>query len=164
MSSWVSPVLGWGSEMSCPRTLPRKNPEDPVWLEPRTPGLRVNHFTTEPRRTPGKDGEERGCTIAQCATMQSVKYKERENNYRALSVYHERKVQLLWFEYTKGSLKRYMCSKRERGGERERGDGERERKRERERERERCQVITLPKTKNFRLFQTERVSRRQFQI
>ena len=25
MSSWVSPVLGWGSEVSCPRTLPRKN-------------------------------------------------------------------------------------------------------------------------------------------
>ena len=50
--SWVSPVLGWGSEMSCPRTLPRKNPEDPVRLEPGTPGLRVEHFTTEPRRTP----------------------------------------------------------------------------------------------------------------
>ena len=49
--SWVSPVLGWGSEVSCPRTLPRKNPEDPVRFEPRTPGLRVKHFTTEPRRT-----------------------------------------------------------------------------------------------------------------
>ena len=36
--SWVSPVLGWGSEVSCPRTLPWKNPEDPVLLEPRTPG------------------------------------------------------------------------------------------------------------------------------
>ena len=24
MSSWVSPVLGWGSEVSCPRTLPWK--------------------------------------------------------------------------------------------------------------------------------------------
>ena len=52
MSSWVSPVLGWGSKVSCPRTLPRKNPEDPVWLKLRTPGLRVKHFTTEPRRTP----------------------------------------------------------------------------------------------------------------
>ena len=52
MLSWVSPVLGWGSEVSCPRTLPRKNPEDPVRLEPRTPGLQVKHFTTEPRRTP----------------------------------------------------------------------------------------------------------------
>ena len=40
-----------GSEVSCPRTLPRKNPEDPVRLEPRTPGLRVKHFTTEPRGT-----------------------------------------------------------------------------------------------------------------
>ena len=40
-----------GSEVSCPRTLPRKNPEDPVQLELRTPGLRVKHFTTEPRET-----------------------------------------------------------------------------------------------------------------
>ena len=39
------------SEVSCPRTLPRKNPEDPVWLKPRTPGLRVKHFTTEPLGT-----------------------------------------------------------------------------------------------------------------
>ena len=45
-----------GSEVSCPRTLPRKNPEDPVRLEPRTPGLRVKHFTTEPRRTPSNIG------------------------------------------------------------------------------------------------------------
>ena len=43
-----------GSEVSCPRTLPRKNPEDPVRFEPRTPGLRVKHFTTEPRRTLNK--------------------------------------------------------------------------------------------------------------
>ena len=35
-----------GSEVPCPRTLSRKNP-DPVWLEPRTPELRVKHFTTE---------------------------------------------------------------------------------------------------------------------
>ena len=40
-----------GSEVSCPRTLQRKNPEDPVRLEPRTPGLRVKHFTTELRGT-----------------------------------------------------------------------------------------------------------------
>ena len=40
-----------GSEVSCPRTLPRKNPEDPVQLKPRTPGLLVKHFTTEPRGT-----------------------------------------------------------------------------------------------------------------
>ena len=38
-----------GSEVSCPRTLPQKNPEDLVRLEPRTPGLRVKHLTTEPR-------------------------------------------------------------------------------------------------------------------
>ena len=35
--SWVSPVLGWGPEVSCSMTLPRKNPEDPVRLEPRNP-------------------------------------------------------------------------------------------------------------------------------
>ena len=29
-----------------------KSPGDPVFLEPRTPGLRVKHSTTEPRRTP----------------------------------------------------------------------------------------------------------------
>ena len=40
-----------GSEVSYPRTLQRKNPEDPVRLEPRTRGLRVKHFTTEPRGT-----------------------------------------------------------------------------------------------------------------
>ena len=41
-----------GSEVSCPWTLPRKYPEDQVRLEPRTSGLRVKHFTTEPRGTP----------------------------------------------------------------------------------------------------------------
>ena len=50
--SWVSSVLGWGSAVSCPRTLPRKKPKDQVRLEPRTPGLRVKHFNTEPRTTP----------------------------------------------------------------------------------------------------------------
>ena len=40
-----------GSEVSHPGTLPRKNPEDLVRLEPRIPGLRVKHFTTEPRGT-----------------------------------------------------------------------------------------------------------------
>ena len=40
-----------GSEVSCPRTLPRKNPEDPVRLETRTPGLQVKHSTTEPPGT-----------------------------------------------------------------------------------------------------------------
>ena len=50
--SWVSPVLGWGSEVSYSKTIPQKNPADPLRLEPRTPGLYVKHFTTEPRRTP----------------------------------------------------------------------------------------------------------------
>ena len=31
-----------------------QNPEDPVRLEPRTPGLRVEHLITEPQRTPLK--------------------------------------------------------------------------------------------------------------
>ena len=30
---------------------PIKNPEDPVHLKPRIPGLQVEHFTTEPHRT-----------------------------------------------------------------------------------------------------------------
>ena len=40
-----------GSEVSCPSTLPRKNSDHPVQLKPRTPGLRVKHFTTEPHGT-----------------------------------------------------------------------------------------------------------------
>ena len=56
---WVSPVLGWGSEVSCPRTLSRekkkKKKKDPVQLEHRTPRLRVKIFTTEPGRTPGNN-------------------------------------------------------------------------------------------------------------
>ena len=40
-----------GSEVSCPRTLPRKKPRDLVRLEPRTPGLRVKHLTTKPHGT-----------------------------------------------------------------------------------------------------------------
>ena len=40
-----------GSEVTCPGTLPRKNPEDLVRREPRTPGLQVKHFTTGPRGT-----------------------------------------------------------------------------------------------------------------
>ena len=35
-----------------PKDTPTKNSEDPVRLEPRTPGLRVKHLTTEPSRTP----------------------------------------------------------------------------------------------------------------
>ena len=35
---------------------PAKNSEDPVRLEPRTPGLRVKHFTTQLRRTPLQRG------------------------------------------------------------------------------------------------------------
>ena len=46
--SWVSPVLGQGSLVSCPRTLPQKSQKDPVQVEPMTPALQVKHFTTEP--------------------------------------------------------------------------------------------------------------------
>ena len=47
--SWVSTVLGYGSEVSCPRTLLWKNPEDLVWLESGTPGLWVTlyHWATQ---------------------------------------------------------------------------------------------------------------------
>ena len=29
--------------------------EDPVWLEPSTPGLQVKHSTTEPQKIEGKE-------------------------------------------------------------------------------------------------------------
>ena len=50
-TSWVLPVLGLGSGVVCPRTLPRKNPEDPVQPKPGTYRVPVIHSTTEPRRT-----------------------------------------------------------------------------------------------------------------
>ena len=50
MLSWVSPVLGWALKCLAQGHSHEKNPEDLVRLEPRTPGLRVKHFTTEPRR------------------------------------------------------------------------------------------------------------------
>ena len=48
MLSWVSPVLGWALKCLVQGHSQEKNPEDLVRLEPRTPGLRVKHFTTEP--------------------------------------------------------------------------------------------------------------------
>ena len=41
--SWVLSEPDWGSDVACPRTLP----EDPLRLEPKTPGLIVKHFKTE---------------------------------------------------------------------------------------------------------------------
>ena len=52
---FTSTRLGLGSVL--PKDIPMKNLEDPVQLEPRTPGLQVKHFTTEPRRTPDKSIE-----------------------------------------------------------------------------------------------------------
>ena len=40
ISPRVTPVLNWGFEVSCPRTLPRKNPEDPGKLEPMIPWIK----------------------------------------------------------------------------------------------------------------------------
>ena len=51
MFSCVLPVLGWTLKCLAQGHSHEKNPEDPVRPEPRTPGLRVEHFTTEPRRT-----------------------------------------------------------------------------------------------------------------
>ena len=39
---WILTVLGWGSEVSCSRTLPQENPEDPVWLKSKTLGYESN--------------------------------------------------------------------------------------------------------------------------
>ena len=49
------PFLGFtstrlGLSSALPKDIPMKNPEDPMRLKPRTPGLRVKHFTAEPRR------------------------------------------------------------------------------------------------------------------
>ena len=55
--SWVSPVLGWALKCLAQGYSHEKNPEDPVRREPRTPGLRVKHFTTEPRGTLNKSLE-----------------------------------------------------------------------------------------------------------
>ena len=49
--SWVSPVLGWVLKCLAQGHSHEKNPEDPVRLEPRTPGLQVKHFITGPRAT-----------------------------------------------------------------------------------------------------------------
>ena len=44
-----------GLSIVLPKDTPTENQEDPVQLEPRTPGLRVKHFTTEPCGIPTKD-------------------------------------------------------------------------------------------------------------
>ena len=51
MLSWVSPVLGLALKCLAQGHSHKKKPEDLVKLDPRTPGLRVKHFTTEPRVT-----------------------------------------------------------------------------------------------------------------
>ena len=39
-----------GSEVSCPRTLLQKKPEDPVQLKPRTPGLLTVQVNNEDKQ------------------------------------------------------------------------------------------------------------------
>ena len=46
----VSPVLGLGSEVSV-QEHPQKSPGDPMRLKPRTLGLQVKHFATDPHGT-----------------------------------------------------------------------------------------------------------------
>ena len=74
---WVSPVLYWGFEVSCPRTPLKKKPkkkkkinksEDSVLLEPRTHRLRVKHFTTEPCRNPLFSKETFTCHVTLAGT------------------------------------------------------------------------------------------------
>ena len=48
MLSWVSPVLGWALKCDLPKDTPTKKPRG---SSAATPGLRVKHFTTEPRGT-----------------------------------------------------------------------------------------------------------------
>ena len=47
--SWVLPVLGQASELSCPRTL---GLADQVMLESGNSSIRVPHFITKPCRVP----------------------------------------------------------------------------------------------------------------
>ena len=49
--SWVSPILGWALKCLAQGHSHEKTQGDVMRLEPRTPGLRVKHFTTEPRWT-----------------------------------------------------------------------------------------------------------------
>ena len=48
MLSWVSLAIGWALTCLAQGQSQEENTEDPVWLKPRTPGLRVKHFTTGP--------------------------------------------------------------------------------------------------------------------
>ena len=74
MLSWVSPVLGWALKcLAQGHSHEKKNPEDPVRLEPRIPGLRVKHFTTGPRGTQ-KPGSDRIIGNFSSVFYQSTKY------------------------------------------------------------------------------------------
>ena len=66
-----------------PKDTPKKNPHDLVQLEPRTPGLWVKHFTTEPRRTSWPWSEEEGLTIRNTY----VKYEMSLTNYSKSSFF-----------------------------------------------------------------------------
>ena len=39
--SWVSPALGWGSEVSCPRTLPRKKTRGSSAVRTKDPWIKI---------------------------------------------------------------------------------------------------------------------------
>ena len=49
--SYLSTVLDWALKCLAHGHSHEKNPEDPVQLEPITPGLQAKHFTTGPRGT-----------------------------------------------------------------------------------------------------------------
>ena len=51
MSFWGFISTRLGPRSVLPKDTPAKNQEDPVLLEPRIPGKRVKHFTTESCRT-----------------------------------------------------------------------------------------------------------------
>ena len=80
-----------GSEVTCPRTLPRKNPEDPVRLESRTPGLQVRHFTTKPRGTRERERQRETETETE---RQRERERERDSNglLRAVSTVRDDKL------------------------------------------------------------------------
>ena len=54
---WALPVLGWSSEVSLPSILSRKNLEDPVRLEPRSPLIMSQTLLPLSNEGPLEEGE-----------------------------------------------------------------------------------------------------------
>ena len=88
MLSCVSPVLGKALKCLAQRHSHEKNPEDLVRLEPRTPGLRIKHLTTEPP-FPHKPWFSRVCSTSLLKTLwEKEKLFVKSNFSFSLSVFY----------------------------------------------------------------------------